>query len=67
MRGLYLNFNKQALKNLDALKERVGDETREELVARALALLDITEEHHRAGMKIQFVGNGRVVDVSGIF
>jgi hypothetical protein len=49
-----VDFDDEAIKNLDALKKRIGAKTRTGLVRRALMLLEITEEKERDGYKLQF-------------
>lgn len=59
-----LDFNEEAAKNLDKLKEILGARTRTDLVRRALALLEFTEEKRRDGYKLLFKKGNDTTEVS---
>lgn len=61
-----LDFNDEAAKNMDLLKDRLGVKTRTDLVRRALALLDFSEEKKRDGYQLLFKKGDTLTEVSFI-
>ena len=61
-----LDFNEEAAENMDLLKDRLGAKTRTDLVRRALALLDFSEEKKRDGYKMLFKKGDTLTEVSFI-
>ena len=59
-----LDFNEEAARNLDRLKDLLGARTRTDLVRRALALLEFSEEKKRDGYKLQFKKGDTITEVS---
>ena len=59
-----LDFNEEAAKNLDKLREQLGARTRTDLVRRALALLEFYEERKRDGYTMQFKKGDTVTAIS---
>lgn len=61
-----LDFNEEAAKNMDQLKDLLGAKTRTDLVRRALALLEYSEEKKRDGYTMLFKKGNSVTEVSFI-
>ena len=61
-----LDFNEEAAENMDLLKERLGVETRTELVRRALVLLDYTEEKKQEGYRLFLKRGDSVIGIKDI-
>jgi hypothetical protein len=59
-----LDFDEDAAKNLDLLKDRLGSKTRTDLIRRALALLEFSEERKKDGYTMQFRKGKTITEIS---